>query len=107
MITLHQLKLFVSVAKSLNMTETSREFHVSQSAVSHQIKRLERELGKTLLRRKSRAIELTDAGSVLLLEGEVILSKVNDLFRDSVNVASSQRERKPLRSAQYSRTSIR
>jgi DNA-binding transcriptional LysR family regulator len=100
-ITLHQLKLFVSVAKNLNMTETSHEFHVSQSAVSHQIKKLERELGKTLLRRNNRPIALTAAGLALLRECEFILSKIDDLFRHDANVASSRR--KSLRSAPFSR----
>jgi DNA-binding transcriptional LysR family regulator len=102
-ITLHQLKLFVSVAKSLNMTATSHEFHVSQSAVSHQIKKLERELGKTLLRRNNRPVALTAAGLALLRECEFILSKIDDLFRHDVNVAPSRRKRKPLRSAPFSR----
>ena len=94
MITLHQLKLFVSVAQSLSMTQASREFHVSQPAVSHQIKKLEHELGKPLFRRYGRGIELTNTGSALLRECSVILSKVEDLLRDSVNVAPSQRDGK-------------
>ena len=68
-ITLHQLKLFVSVAKNLNMTETSREFHVSQSAVSHQIKKLERELGKTLVAR-AQVVQLSR--STLARTGRVV-----------------------------------
>jgi DNA-binding transcriptional LysR family regulator len=103
MVTLHQLKLFVSVAKSLNMTATSHEFHVSQSAVSHQIKKLERELGKTLLRRNNRPVALTAAGLALLRECEFILSKIDDLFRHDLNVAASRRKRKSLRSAPFSR----
>ncbi len=91
MITLHQLKLFVSVAKGLSMTQTSREFHVTQSAVSHQIKRLEREFGKTFLQRNRRAMNLTDAGSAFLRESEVILSRVADLYRKETKVVPGTR----------------
>jgi LysR family glycine cleavage system transcriptional activator len=85
------------------MTETAHEFHVSQPAVSHQIKKLEAELGKPLLLRNGRAIELTNAGSALLKECKFILSRIDDLFRHDVNVASPRRKRKALRSAEFSR----
>lgn len=90
-ITLHQLKLFVSVAKGLSMTQTSREFHVSQSAVSHQIKKLEREFGKTFLQRNRRAMHLTEAGSAFLRDSEAILSRVADLYRKDTKVLLATR----------------
>ncbi|MDR1573277.1 MAG: LysR family transcriptional regulator [Clostridiales Family XIII bacterium] len=61
-----QLKIFADVAKTLNFTETARRFFLTQPAVSHQIKSLEKELGAVLLLRDSHRVSLTGAGLELL-----------------------------------------
>ena len=59
---LRQLEYFQSVVKNGSFTLAAEEHHISQSAVSQQIKALEDELGVELLRRRNRRFELTEAG---------------------------------------------
>lgn len=60
------LRAFEAVARRLNFSEAAEELHVTQSAVSRQIKSLEEELGATLFVRGTRHVELTGSGITLL-----------------------------------------
>src|SRR5919112_2187958 len=53
---------FESAARHLSFTRAGEELHVTQSAVSRQIKELEDQLGVELFHRRHRALALTDAG---------------------------------------------
>ncbi|MDA0218251.1 MAG: transcriptional regulator GcvA [Proteobacteria bacterium] len=66
--SLRALRAFEAVARHLSFSKAAEELHVSQAAVSQQIKALELELGGLLLRRGSRQVELTDTGRVGLIE---------------------------------------
>ena len=57
-----QLRLFLSLSKTLNFTKTANEFFMSQPNVSNYIKSLERNLGVKLLNRDSRSVSLTAEG---------------------------------------------
>ncbi len=61
-VTLKQLRYFAVVAEQLNFTRAAELLHVSQPALSVQIRSLERALGVELLRRSSRSVELTETG---------------------------------------------
>jgi LysR family glycine cleavage system transcriptional activator len=63
---LSTLRAFEAVARRLNFSEAADELHVTQSAVSRQIKGLEDELGAPLFARGTRHVELTGNGSALL-----------------------------------------
>ncbi|MFN8023395.1 MAG: LysR family transcriptional regulator [Acidimicrobiales bacterium] len=58
----HHLRYFWAVAKEGNLTRAARQLHVSQSAMSAQIKQLEAELGQALFQRSGRTLTLTEAG---------------------------------------------
>lgn len=58
----HALRLFLSLADNLHFGKTSREQHVSPSALSRSIKQLEDELGATLFLRDNRSVRLTREG---------------------------------------------
>lgn len=66
MLNAHQLNVFVVAAETLNFTQTARRLHLTQSSVSQHIKALEAQLETDLFVRRGRAIELTDAASILL-----------------------------------------
>lgn len=70
---LHKLRTFVTIAQEGNLTRASEALHLSQPAVSAQIKALEDELGLKLFHRLTRGMELTPAGKVLLEEAEKAL----------------------------------
>jgi len=61
-----QLKLFLSVAQTLNFTKTANEFYMTQPTVSNYIKALERSLGVRLLNRDSHNVALTTEGCEFL-----------------------------------------
>ncbi len=63
---LHLLRAFATVAESGTLTRAAAELHLSQSALSGQIRALEDALGVTLFRRRARGMDLTDAGTDLL-----------------------------------------
>jgi len=60
------LRTFVASAQSLSFTKAAELVNLTQSAVSLQIGKLERQLGKSLFRRLNRGVELTDEGKSLL-----------------------------------------
>ncbi len=78
--TLHQLSVWVVVAKHQNVSKTADELHIRQPSVSIQIKRLEKEYGIKLYKvYPGKGIELTQAGRLLLRYAKTILLQVNNL----------------------------
>ncbi len=63
---LNALRAFEAAARHLSFTKAAAELHVTQAAVSHQVKALEEYLQTPLFRRQNRAILLTDAGQAYL-----------------------------------------
>lgn len=60
------MRYVVAVAETANFTRAAERCHVVQSALSHQVKRLENELGVSLFARTSRRVRLTAAGEAFL-----------------------------------------
>jgi DNA-binding transcriptional LysR family regulator len=71
---LRQVRYFVAVAECRSFTRAAEQVHVAQQAISQQVKSLEGALGVRLLRRTSRRVELTPAGSVFLADSRRLLS---------------------------------
>ncbi len=70
---LQQLRYVVAVAETSHFTRAAERCHVVQSALSHQVKRLEEELGVALFARTSRRVRLTPAGDAFLPEARQCL----------------------------------
>ncbi len=62
--SLNALRAFEAAARHLSFTKAAEELHVTQAAISHQVKTLEDQLGLPLFRRLNRRLLLTDAGQV-------------------------------------------
>jgi DNA-binding transcriptional LysR family regulator len=73
-VELYQLRGFVTVAELGHLTKAADRLHVSQPALSAQIKALEGELGLELFERRSSGMVLTAAGERLVGEAEKLLS---------------------------------
>src|SRR5262249_60738923 len=76
---LYQLRSFAAVAELGHLTRAAEKLHISQPAVSAQIKALEDELGVTLFERVSSGMQLTSAGRNLLPAAEQVLGAANAL----------------------------
>jgi len=63
--SLDALRALECAARHLSFTKAAEELHVTQSALSHRISALERELGVVLFRRLARRLELSPAGEIL------------------------------------------
>lgn len=91
----HHLQYFWAVAKEGNLTRVAKRLHVSQSALSVQIRQLEAELGQPLFLRERRALVLTEAGRIALAYAERIFSNGSELL--STLKDGQRRERTVLR----------
>ncbi|PLX80381.1 MAG: LysR family transcriptional regulator [Desulfuromonas sp.] len=74
---LRQIRVFVEVARQGNFTRAAERLHVAQPAVSISIRKLEDELGLTLLNRQEKQVTLTTEGETLLRHAERILEDCN------------------------------
>jgi len=74
-----QLRTFRAVAETLNFTRASERLGLTQSAVSHQIKALEEELGEPLFIRAKRGVKLSQAGKAALEHVQRILDETESL----------------------------
>ena len=71
------LRAFDAVARHLNFRQAAEELATSQPAVSRQIQSLEDELGLSLFTRHTRSVELTQAGSKLAQEVNLVLHRID------------------------------
>ena len=77
-----QIELFCEVARTGSFTRAAETFDVSQSAVSQQVKSLERYLGVELLARSGRHFALTPEGRMFAERGEMIVADVDKAVFD-------------------------
>jgi DNA-binding transcriptional LysR family regulator len=79
---LRHLRTIVAVARHRSLTKAGEELFLTQSAISQQIRRLERELGIEVFRRTSRSVELTAEGQVILGYAQRVLSEVDGMHSE-------------------------
>lgn len=77
----NQLEYFVTAANTLNFTKAAEKCFISQTAMTQQIRALEKTIGTPLFIRDKHHVELTIAGKVFLNEASAILSRSNDAMR--------------------------
>ena len=77
--TLRQLKVFESVARNLSFSRAAEELHLTQPAVSTQVKKLEDHAGLPLFEQLGKKIHLTPAGVEMLHSGRTIIQQFKEL----------------------------
>jgi DNA-binding transcriptional LysR family regulator len=81
---LRDLRYLVAVARERHVTRAAAALHVSQPALSKQLRALERQVGAVLLRRLPHGVELTPAGEALLPHARALLERADQAARDVV-----------------------
>jgi len=76
----HHLYYFWRVAKEGHLTRTAQQLHISQSALSSQIRQLQDQIGHELFSREGRSLALTEMGHIVLEYAESIFSLSNELL---------------------------
>ena len=84
------IRAFEAVARRLSFSAAADELHLTQSAVSRQIRALEEELGATLFLRGTRHVELTGAGTALLRSVAPMLDRLDASVRQ-IRLAKGRR----------------
>ena len=83
---IHQLRTFVAVARERSITRASELLHLSQPAVSAQIKAMEDALGLALFARTPRGMSLTGDGERLLARAEQTLGAHRELMAEATRI---------------------
>lgn len=82
MLNLERLRVLHAIAVTGSVRGAAETLHVTTSAVSQQIDRLEREIGQPLVERQGRGVRLTDAGAVLAGHASSLLAEVERVEAD-------------------------
>ncbi|HSS66034.1 MAG TPA: transcriptional regulator GcvA, partial [Gammaproteobacteria bacterium] len=90
--SLKALRAFEAGARLLSFTRAAEELSVTQTAISHQVRQLEEDLGVKLFQRRPREISLTPAGSTLF----PVLAEALDRIAEAVTRIRSRPESRPL-----------
>lgn len=85
------LRAFVTVAREGNVTRAAELLHLTQPAISLQLKRLSDEIGITLFQRTASGLELTRDGALLATKGEQILASVTDFRQTAMHLTAQLR----------------
>src|SRR6266481_538031 len=89
-VELRHLRYFVAVAEMENVSRAALKLHVSQPALSRQIRDLEDELGFSLLERTAKSVRLTDAGRAFLDNARALLQNADEAVTKARAVASAE-----------------
>jgi LysR family transcriptional regulator, glycine cleavage system transcriptional activator len=87
--SLNGLRAFEAAARHLSFTRAANELHVTQTAISHQIRRLEEQIGIPLFVRRNRALELTREAQDYL---PAVRTAFDDLRRATARLRRPDRE---------------
>ena len=102
---IRQLKAFVAIAETGTFTAAAARVHVTQAAISMQIRQLESEVGAKLFVRAPRKVILTEAGEKLLERAYVILREHDAALEEMASLTGAHRGRLRIGSASAGVTS--
>ena len=88
---LRTLKAFVTVAREGNVTRAADQLHLTQPAISLQLKRLAQDTGVTLFRRTATGLELTRDGALLAAKAEQVLASLVDFSQTARHLTTQLR----------------
>ncbi len=86
---LSQIRTFVAVVEHASFSAAARALGLSQPAVTMQVQALESDLGVTLLDRRYRKVELTEAGRALLPHARTLMAEVDETRQELDNLSGT------------------
>jgi LysR family glycine cleavage system transcriptional activator len=89
---LRLLRAFCLAARRSSFKDAADRLGLTPSAVSHQVKELEEQLGVSLFQRRTRGVQLTATGRQLLDDLEPALEALNDAIAKTARAASARRQ---------------
>lgn len=87
------LEAFVAVAELGSFSKAARQLNLTQTALSHRVRKIEQELGTPLLARTSRDVALTKAGQTLLPQVRAQLETLRDLYSAARDAGRQSKKR--------------
>jgi len=90
-VDLRTLRAFATVAREGNVTRAAEQLHLTQPAISLQLKRLAAETGIALFRRTAVGLELTRDGALLAAKAEQVLAAATDFSQTAKNLTAQTR----------------
>ena len=87
---LSALVCFEASARKLSFKDAAAELNVTPAAISHQIRRLEADLGSPLFRRQHRGVELTETGAYLFFALQRAFEGISEAVRDIRSPAQAE-----------------
>lgn len=88
LLSIQRLPVFLSAAEYLNFTKAAEVHCISQTAVSQQIKLLEREIGFQLFVREKRGVSLTPAGASFYRQCKVLITQYHSAIAQGQRIAA-------------------
>lgn len=88
----YQLKTFIEIARTGNLTEAATHLNTSQPAASAHLKALEKEVGFPLFYRTSKGMTLTEKGTKMLLEARKILVSIDNFNKQASDFRTNSME---------------
>jgi LysR family glycine cleavage system transcriptional activator len=85
---LHNLQSFICAAKHNSFTQAALDLHLTQSAISRQIKELENQLGTPLFHRVRQRVLLTDSGTRFLIDAKKIIQATEEAMFKTISVGN-------------------
>lgn len=92
-----QMKYFLAVVDEHSFTRAADKCHISQSAISQQMKELKQNVGTSLLKRQGRSFELTPAGHYFYRQAQHILQEVDHTIAQTQQIAQGNQDEYVLR----------
>ncbi len=81
-ITMRQLQVFEAVARHLSFTRAAEELHLTQPAVSMQVKQLQSMVDLPLFEQLGKKVHLTEAGKTVLKHSRIMMGQLNEIEKD-------------------------
>lgn len=87
---IRHLKLVEAISKMGSLTKAANELYLTQSALSHQLKEIENQLGTQLFKRINKKMVFTEAGSKVLKSARIILNEIQNTEKEIRSLAEGE-----------------